>query len=98
MNSRSKKCGLQDGTMFRVLSIAIVLVRVEGFEPPTPPSQAECASRLRYTRTLVDTGRVERPLLRCKRSVLPLTLCAHLEPTDGIEPSTRCLQDSRSAI
>ena len=26
------------------------MVRVEGFEPPTPPSQAECAARLRYTR------------------------------------------------
>ena len=34
------------------------LVRVDGFEPPTPRSQGECASRLRYTRTnlVISTG------------------------------------------
>ncbi len=34
------------------------LVRVDGIEPPTPRSQGECASRLRYTRTnlVISTG------------------------------------------
>jgi hypothetical protein len=34
------------------------LVRVDGFEPPTTRSQGECASKLRYTRTIlaISTG------------------------------------------
>ena len=35
-----------------------LLVRVDGFEPPTTRSQGEGASRLRYTRTNLDISKM----------------------------------------
>lgn len=42
-------------------SLAVTTVRIRGFEPPTPWSQAKCATKLRYIR--IETA----VTLRCDR-------------------------------
>ena len=47
------------------------LVRVERFELPTPPSQAECATGLRYTRKIGGPGGIEARPPECETGARP---------------------------
>ena len=71
------------------------LVRVDGFEPPTPRSQGEYASRLRYTRTNLAISTGGCPRYRTELSgfsdqrfhLISLAASSMLVDRVGIEPT-----------